>query len=422
MYENNKRAESELVQLKLNIRESDEDSAPPVSGRICKGVRLNLMRCNEKIRSLQCLTIIITVIVLFQLIFTTKVFADDQYRMYERNEESNRESNREQIVQSNGERNGESNEENNGQISEDIITSQLQSPEVKALKDYFNEFASSDAGKLLEKYTADEIMSDAVIGKLNLNITHIFKKIVNYFLQEIYVNMHILLELIALIIFCAVLNNLQNSFAKDGVGEIAFFVCYIVLVSLLVVGFKKAATYGIEAINQMAGFMKASIPVIISLLISSGSITSGGVFRPILIMVVEIAALVVKNIFVPLIFLSTVLSIVNNISDRLHLDKLAGLVKKTGLVIIGIVMTIFVGILAIQGPISAVADGIANKTVKFALGTFIPIVGGYLADAADTVIGCTLLIKNAAGIVVMIGIISICIIPLLKMSVLVLMY
>ena len=135
------------------------------------------MRCNEKIRSIQCLTIIITVIVLFQLIFTTKVFADDQYRMYERNEESNRESNREQIVQSNGERNGESNEENNGQISEDIITSQLQSPEVKALKDYFNEFASSDAGKLLEKYTADEIMSDAVIGKLNLNITHIFKKL-----------------------------------------------------------------------------------------------------------------------------------------------------------------------------------------------------------------------------------------------------
>ena len=85
-------------------------------------------------------------------------------------------------------------------------------------------------------------------------------------------------------------------------------------------------------------------------------------------------------------------------------------------------MTVFIGILTIQGPIAAVADGVANKTLKFALGTFIPVVGSYLADAADTVIGCTLLIKNAAGIAVVIGVISICIIPLLKITALVLLY
>jgi len=308
------------------------------------------------------------------------------------------------------------------EVTEDIINEQLQSAEIKALKDYFNEFITSDTGKLLEKYTADKIMNDAVKGNLNLNIMNIFNKIINFFIQEIYVNLHILLELMALVVICAFLNNLQNSFAKEGVAEIAFFVCYIILVSILVIGFKEASALGLGAINQMTGFMKATIPIIISLLVSSGSITSGSALRPLFIMVVEIAALVIKNIFVPLVFLSAALSIVNNISDRFNLDKLAALVKKTGLVIIGIIMSIFIGILAIQGPIAAVADGIANKTIKFALGTFIPVVGSYLADAADTVIGCTLLIKNAAGIVVMIGVISICIIPLLKITALVLLY
>jgi len=45
--------------------------------------------------------------------------------------------------------------------------------------------------------------------------------------------------------------------------------------------------------------------------------------------------------------------------------------------------------------LGAVVDGVTSKTAKFAIGAFIPVAGKYLADAADAVIGCTLLIKNA---------------------------
>ncbi len=65
---------------------------------------------------------------------------------------------------------------------------------------------------------------------------------------------------------------------------------------------------------------------------------------------------------------------------------------------------------------------IASKTVKFAIGTFIPVVGGYLSDAADTVIGCSLLIKNAAGVIVLIGIIAVCLMPIMKIAAVVLLY
>jgi stage III sporulation protein AE len=60
--------------------------------------------------------------------------------------------------------------------------------------------------------------------------------------------------------------------------------------------------------------------------------------------------------------------------------------------------------------------------MKYAISTFIPIVGKYLGDATDTVLGCTLLIKNAAGIGVMIGIIVICAVPLLKMFAILILY
>jgi stage III sporulation protein AE len=160
----------------------------------------------------------------------------------------------------------------------------------------------------------------------------------------------------------------------------------------------------------------------ITLLITGGNVVSGGIFQPILIMAVEISATVVKNIFIPIIFLSTILSIINNISDKIHLSKLAELIKKIGIILIGIILTIFIGIVTIQGSVGSVADGVASKTVKFAIGTFIPVVGGYLSDAADTVIGCSLLIKNAAGVIVLIGIIAVCLMPIMKIAAVVLLY
>ncbi len=370
-------------------------------------------RINLKNKILRLIIVITAATVLLQYIFPIQVCAQEQRILNMKNNVGRNENPDSTTSKENT---------NNVQITEEIIKEQLESAEIKALKDHLNEFITSDTGELLEKYTSDRIINDAIKGNLNLNIINIFNKITNFFIQEIYVNIHILLELIALIIICAVLNNIQNSFAKEGVAEIAFFVCYIILVSVLIIGFKEASALGLKAIDQMTGFMKATIPIIISLLISSGSITSGNVLRPLFIIIVEITALIIKNIFIPLIFLSVALSIINNISDRFNLDKLAALAKKTGVVIIGTLMTVFIGILTIQGPIAAVADGVANKTLKFALGTFIPVVGSYLADAADTVIGCTLLIKNAAGIAVVIGVISICIIPLLKITALVLLY
>ncbi|HOJ09111.1 MAG TPA: stage III sporulation protein AE [Clostridiales bacterium] len=305
---------------------------------------------------------------------------------------------------------------------DELIRNQLQSSEIKALKEYLSEYATGAGGKLLDELNPDEIIKDAVKGDLKLNISKLTKKILSYFIQEIYLNLNILLKLITIIIICAVLNNLQNSFIKEGVGELAFFVCYIVIVSMLVIGFKEAASFGINVIEQMAGFMYATIPVMVTLLISSGSITSGGVFQPILIMAVETAATIIKNVFIPIVFLSTALSIINNVSEKLHLERLAGLIKKIGMAFLGIILTIFIGVVTIQGPVSAVADGVVNKTIKFAIGTFIPVVGGYLSDAADMVIGCSLLIKNAAGVLVMLGVISICLIPVLKMSVIISLY
>lgn len=307
-------------------------------------------------------------------------------------------------------------------IEEKIMEEQIEADEVDLLEKELKKYKDEKIDEILPGYDPEKIIRDVAKGKLNFNLPDIINKILTYLFEEIYLNMGILVKLMVLVALCAILNNLQSSFLNKGVGELAFYVCYIVLVSILLVSFSSVVKSGTEIIDRMVNFMYSSIPVLVTLIISSGNISSGGVLQPLLIMVVQVSATIIKNILIPLIVLSTIISIVDNISDKIQISRLSSFLKNITQWTLGLILTIFVAIVSLQGSLGAVVDGVTSKTAKFAIGAFIPVAGKYLADAADAVIGCTLLIKNAVGVAIMIGIVVICLLPLLKILAVVLLY
>lgn len=312
--------------------------------------------------------------------------------------------------------------ENDEDISADIISSQTDSDGINKIEEQLNKFSREDEAGLLEGYDPRDLIKDAASGKFEFNMKSIADNVLRFLFKELYQNIGLLVKIIVLVILCALLKNLQTSFMSESVGETAFFVCYIVIVSVLMVSFSTAMSMGMEIIDSMVGFMYATVPVLITLLVTGGSITTGGIFQPLMLMVVEVSATVIKNLFMPLIFLSAILSIINNISDKIQLSRLTALIKQITGWALGAILTVFIAVVSLQGSMGAVVDGVTSKAAKFAISTFIPIVGKTLSDAADTVIGCTLLIKNAAGLAVMVGVILICIAPLLKILALVVLY
>ena len=89
---------------------------------------------------------------------------------------------------------------------------------------------------------------------------------------------------------------------------------------------------------------------------------------------------------------------------------------------LGIILTIFVGVLSLEGTLTSSIDGITAKTAKAAVSSLIPVVGKILGDTVDSVLGCGLILKNAIGIVGVIVIIGICILPVIKLATLSIMY
>ena len=76
--------------------------------------------------------------------------------------------------------------------------------------------------------------------------------------------------------------------------------------------------------------------------------------------------------------ISVALSVISNVSDRVQIDKLSKYINTTVVWILGIVLTIFVGVSSLEGSITNGVDALTVKTTKAAVSNFIPIVGKIL--------------------------------------------
>ncbi len=258
-------------------------------------------------------------------------------------------------------------------------------------------------------------------GENILDVKRILKGIMAIFLNVVVENLNLLVQIIVITIICALLINLQGAFQNDSVSDIALFACYIILSTLVIKSFIICIDLGQNTVNRMVDFMQIILPILLTLLVAVGGSTTKLLFNPIIIGVVNIISISIKNIVFPLIFFSFIVGLISRMSSKIQFSKLSELMRQVVVVLISISMTIFIGVMSVYG-IGAKVDGISIKTAKFAVDKFVPIIGKFLSDAVETMVGCSAILKNAIGFVGVFSIFLICIMPIMKIMALMFIY
>lgn len=302
----------------------------------------------------------------------------------------------------------------------EIVNEQIQKLGIDDVQQYWDEVVHQYGGFLPESQKGDFIQF--IKGEKKFSLQEWFIAFAKYIFFELLSNGKILGILIMLVIFSSLLQSLQNAFEKSTVSKIADNVVFLVLVVFALNSFYIATQATQDAITVMIDFLRALIPILLALIATSGGVISVGVFHPILIFLMHTSGLLVTYFVLPLILVSTILSIVSIINDELKVTKLASLIRNVAVGVLGIFLTIFLGVLSVQGLTTAVTDGVAVKTAKFVTSNFIPVVGKVFADVTDTVISASLLLKNTVGIVGLVTLLAIVVFPAIKILVLALIY
>ncbi|HEX6988329.1 MAG TPA: stage III sporulation protein AE [Bacillota bacterium] len=229
-------------------------------------------------------------------------------------------------------------------------------------------------------------------------------------------------RLVLLAVLLALLRLLQSAFAGETVAAVADAAVYLAMVAVGLVVLWDAFDTIRGVITDLVDFMLAMLPTLVTLMAGVGAFASAGLLSPASVMLVNGVGVVAAQWVLPLIFTGTVLQVVNHLPGRIHIERLASLVRQAGLVLLSLAFVVFLGVMSVQGAASGVVDGVLLRTAKFGAGTFIPVLGGMFADAAELVIGSSLLLKNAVGIFGLVTVAALTAIPLLKVLALVLVF
>lgn len=289
-----------------------------------------------------------------------------------------------------------SNSETNPSLQEELVEKQMNDLGIDELKQYWDKVIQEYGGYLPDSQKGSLI--DFIKGDKEFSLNQWFKGILKFTFHELIANGKLLGSLIILTIFSMFLQSLHQAFEQGTISKVAYAIVFIVLTILALNSFHVAIEYAKNAISMMTNFILAIIPLLLALISTSGGITSAAFFHPVILFLMNTSGVLVQYIVLPLLLLSTILSIVSTLSDQYKATQLAQLLRNGSIGLLGIFMTIFLGVISVQGTATAVTDGITIRTAKFVTGNFVPVIGRMFTDAADTVISASVLLKNTLGI------------------------
>ncbi|WP_036633761.1 stage III sporulation protein AE [Paenibacillus alginolyticus] len=282
----------------------------------------------------------------------------------------------------------------------------------KLMKDYGGYFPESKTPTFME----------LLLGTKGISMKSIFKGLLSYVFHEIIINGKLLASIVILTIFSMILETLQSSFERNTVSKLGYSITYMVLIIIAINSFSVAIGYAKSAISSMIQFMIAIVPLLLTLLASMGNVTSVAILHPLIVFMIHSVGTAIYVFIFPLLFFSAVLHIVSSLSEKYKVTQLANLLRTISLSMLGVFVTVFLGVISIQGTAGAVRDGVAIRTAKYITGNFVPVVGRLFSDATETVIGASLLVKNAIGLVGVVILIMLCAFPAIKILTLAFIY
>lgn len=210
-----------------------------------------------------------------------------------------------------------------------------------------------------------------------------------------------ILPFVFTIIAIGILCNLTLNFKPNtkSVGDIINFVFLSIVILIVMITFKKILVTTSNTINSITNQMQIVFPILITLLGTIGSFTSISIYNPLVAILTGAVNVVFKNFLYPIFIVILIFTILSNITDTIKFGKLNGFLISTFKWTIGIVFTIFSGFLSIQGISAGKYDSVSIKATKFAVKSYIPIIGSYVSEGMDFLILGAVLVKNSIGLV-----------------------
>lgn len=254
-------------------------------------------------------------------------------------------------------------------------------------------------------------------GEFTENYPNLFSAILSLFGSFVLSILPVIMLIIGIAILSGFFQSIKSESSGEGVKNIVHFVTYSAVVVIVMVVVGGLVLQVGSALNSMRTQMEIIFPILLTLMVASGGVASAGVYQPAVAILTSGVMTLFSVVIMPLFIITLVFSVVGHLSPNHKLDKFTSFFHSSFKWIIGIVFTVFLAFMTIQGITASVHDGISIRAARFTIGSYIPYLGGYLSQGLDLVLASSILIKNAVGMAGLYLLVAVVLAPLAQIIV-----
>ena len=298
-------------------------------------------------------------------------------------------------------------ENNSGETEKEKITQ----TEADTVSDILEELDLSQVQRMLDQMLGEESFSmkdmlDGLIkGEKVLSEDTVQEMLHSFLFSGLKKEKNLLIKILLLILLSAVLANFADVFESGQIGDICFYIVYLLLFILLMDSFSSITRSVQQTITWMAEFMRGLAPAyFLTISIAAGSSTAAVFYEGVLILTWLIQE-VILNLLFPGACLYVLISLINNLSKEEMLGKMAELLDTAVSWGLKTLLGMVVGLQVVRGLIAPVMDVLKRSTLGKAAGA-LPGVGNAVNMVTELVLTSAVLVRNCLGVVILLAFVA----------------
>ena len=208
----------------------------------------------------------------------------------------------------------------------------------------------------------------------------------------------ILATVCGLLILCAVCNALRTAFQSEGLSR-AFGLCSTLVITLALLSQSYQSIAGVTRyFENLNRFTAATLPISSVLYAMGGNtLTAASAATGLSVYMTVMEELVGKTVL-PFCGICMALALIGALDPALRTGMLSSTLKKNYTTALSFLMMLLLAMLASQTTLGAKGDSLAMRSVKFAAGNLIPVVGGSVSELLRTVSAGVGYLRGTVGI------------------------
>lgn len=304
-------------------------------------------------------------------------------------------------------------EESTNSITEDVSKSYNLNDYISTVNDNVNKLSDEDID-------LNTIATSMLSGK-NADYSSIVSKLIKLFSKELFSTIKGAITIFIIVIIMAIISNFKLE-DKSDIAKLSQLACFVAIATITITTFLDTITMYKKVVGSLTTLMQVISPFLLSILISTGAITSTGIIQPLLLFIASAIGFIVNYIVIPLLTISLAFNVICSISENIKLEKMSKLFNKSSLWIVGVIFTVFLGVLSLETSITSSVDSLSVKTTQAAVSNFVPVVGKFFSDSFESVVGATKIVGKVGGGIGVISVVIVSIIPIIKIFCIMLVY